>query len=83
MDFYLVQEGVSPDSSHFAAIIQQAQVPLSRAVKFSDLNVSKPSHKVPPNIRSQPVAYCKSDFVVFITEFLFEEKRRNMNQLFL
>lgn len=76
MDFYLVQEGVSPKSSHLAAIIQQSKVSLSCSVKFSDLNFPKSSHKVPPNICSDPVAYCKSDLVVFITEFLFEEKRR-------
>lgn len=71
-----MQEGVSPESSHLAAIIQQSKVSLSCSVKFSDLNFSKSSHKVPPNICSDPVAYCKSDFVVFITEFLFEEKKK-------
>lgn len=70
MDFYLVKEGVSPNSSDLAAVIQQTKIPFCGSIKLFDLNVSKPAYEVPPNVCPDPVAQCESDFVASIIEFL-------------
>lgn len=43
MDLHLVKEGVSPDGSNLADVIEQNKIPFCRSVKLSDLNVSKPA----------------------------------------
>lgn len=74
MGFYLVEEGLSPNSSDLAGVIYQTKVPFCCSIQLFDLNVSKPAYELPPNICPDAVAVRKSYFMVMVIGFLSGKK---------
>lgn len=66
---------VSAHGSNLVAVIQQEEIPFRRSIKLPDLNISKPTNELPPNLRPHPVSKRQPHSVASIIELLSGRKR--------